>query len=161
MQKRFFPFSILSRVYTNALSTSALYRKSAINKAIANMADSDPAEPSDLVNMSEELNLEDKVPRQDGKGGRGKDRSHRGRGGRGGGGGCSRGGEMNRDLAVSKALSKLLRHAAEEAGLALDAEGFARLDQVVSFPIFAAQMLSLLLHEQKRRWHTLLQYHVY
>ena len=39
---------------------------------------------------------------------------------------------MNREVAVSKALSKLLRHAAEDAGLALDSEGFARVDQVVS-----------------------------
>jgi RNA:NAD 2'-phosphotransferase (TPT1/KptA family) len=42
---------------------------------------------------------------------------------------------MNREVAVSKALSKLLRHAAEDEGLALDNEGFARLDQVVSFSV--------------------------
>jgi 2'-phosphotransferase len=43
---------------------------------------------------------------------------------------------MNREVAVSKALSKLLRHAAEDAGLTLDGEGFARLDQVVRLPTF-------------------------
>lgn len=50
-----------------------------------------------------------------------------GRGGRGGGGGQSR------EVLVSKALSKLLRHQAENAGVKLDAEGFAALDEVVSF----------------------------
>jgi RNA:NAD 2'-phosphotransferase (TPT1/KptA family) len=39
---------------------------------------------------------------------------------------------MNRDVAISKALSKLLRHAAEDEGLKLDAEGFANVEQVVS-----------------------------
>lgn len=39
---------------------------------------------------------------------------------------------MNREVAVSKALSKLLRHAAGDAGVKLDAEGFASLEQVVS-----------------------------
>jgi len=42
---------------------------------------------------------------------------------------------MNREVAVSKALSKLLRHAAEDAGLKLDAEGFANLESVVSTPL--------------------------
>jgi RNA:NAD 2'-phosphotransferase (TPT1/KptA family) len=42
------------------------------------------------------------------------------------------GGEMSKEVAVSKALSKLLRHAAEDAGLILDEGGFARVDQVVS-----------------------------
>lgn len=39
-----------------------------------------------------------------------------------------------RDVSISKALSKLLRHAANDAGLELDKEGFARLDDVVSVP---------------------------
>jgi hypothetical protein len=51
-------------------------------------------------------------------------------GGRRGGGGAS--GPPNRDMLVSKALSTLLRHQAGNAGVELDAEGFARLDQVVS-----------------------------
>lgn len=55
----------------------------------------------------------------------------RGRGrGRGGGGG-GRGG-MTREVQVSKALSKLLRHQAESAGIKLDEAGFAELDKVVS-----------------------------
>lgn len=36
-------------------------------------------------------------------------------------------------MLISKALSKLLRHAAESEGVELDGEGFARLDLVVSF----------------------------
>lgn len=95
------------------------------------MAEYDSAEPSDLVNMSKELDIEDKGARQGSRGGRGREKGSGRRGGRGGGGGRA-GGEMNREIAVSKALSKLLRHAAEDAGLALDGEGFARVDQVVS-----------------------------
>ena len=60
------------------------------------------------------------------KGGRGGSRGGRG-GGRGGGG---RG--ESREVAISKALSKLLRHAAADFGLVLDSEGFGRLDKVVS-----------------------------
>lgn len=58
-----------------------------------------------------------------GKGRRGRDR----RGGRGGG---SR--PQDREMQISKALSQLLRHQAENAGIRLDAEGFAPLDRVVS-----------------------------
>lgn len=58
---------------------------------------------------------------------KGKGRAPRGpktRGGHGGGG--------NRDVQLSKALSKLLRHQAQTAGIQLDREGFAALDRVVS-----------------------------
>lgn len=51
-----------------------------------------------------------------------------GRGGRGGGGGS-----QSREVQVSKTLSKLLRHQAGNAGIKLDAEGFAALDEVVSY----------------------------
>ncbi|KAI9646206.1 tRNA 2'-phosphotransferase [Ciborinia camelliae] len=63
-----------------------------------------------------------------GKGGRG------GRGGRGGKSGGGAGGGQNREVVISKALSKLLRHAAEDEGLKLDGEGFARLDLVMQWP---------------------------
>lgn len=43
-----------------------------------------------------------------------------------------RGKAPNRDVQVSKALSKLLRHDAEKHNLKLDEEGFAQLDKVVS-----------------------------
>jgi RNA:NAD 2'-phosphotransferase (TPT1/KptA family) len=56
---------------------------------------------------------------------------------------------MNREVAVSKALSKLLRHAAEDAGLSLDGEGFARLDQVVS--LYSPVPWALLLESIKNR----------
>ncbi|CZS97860.1 related to tRNA 2`-phosphotransferase [Rhynchosporium graminicola] len=64
-----------------------------------------------------------------GRGGRPEGRGGRG-GKRGGGGGKGEG----REVMVSKALSKLLRHAAVEAGLKLDAEGFASVEQVMKWP---------------------------
>lgn len=76
----------------------------------------------------EHLDLEDKV----------RDRSDRsqgrrgGRGGKGGGRGGGGGGAQGRDVQVSRALSRLLRHQAANAGIKLDGEGFAPLDQVVS-----------------------------
>lgn len=57
---------------------------------------------------------------------RGRRRGGRaGRGGRSGGGG---GGGVQ----LSKALSRLLRHQAGNAGIELDREGFARVERVVS-----------------------------
>ncbi|ETS80647.1 hypothetical protein PFICI_08176 [Pestalotiopsis fici W106-1] len=41
--------------------------------------------------------------------------------------------QQKRDLNISKALSMLLRHKAEEAGVELDSEGFARLDKVLQW----------------------------
>ncbi|KAI1866971.1 hypothetical protein JX265_007547 [Neoarthrinium moseri] len=63
----------------------------------------------------------------------------KGRGGGGGaagkrgGGGGRGGGEQNREMIISKALSKLLRHQAADAGVELDAEGFAGLDKVLQW----------------------------
>jgi 2'-phosphotransferase len=54
-----------------------------------------------------------------------------GKGGRGGGGGG--GGRDRREGDLSRALSRLLRHQAANAGIQLDREGFAPLDRVVSF----------------------------
>ncbi|KAM0162608.1 hypothetical protein ACHAPG_001633 [Botrytis cinerea] len=53
----------------------------------------------------------------------------RGKGGKG-----RAGGAQNREMLISKALSKLLRHAAESEGVELDGEGFARLDLVMQWP---------------------------
>lgn len=64
------------------------------------------------------------------RGGRGGSRG--GRSGRGGGRGGG-GSEGNREFLVSKSLSWILRHGAEKEGLALDGEGFARCDELVSF----------------------------
>jgi 2'-phosphotransferase len=71
-----------------------------------------------------EWSLSNKGQRSD----RGRGRGDRATGGRPG---------QSREVEISKALSKLLRHAAVEEGLELDGEGFARVDQVVgliSFP---------------------------
>ncbi|KAF7948745.1 hypothetical protein EAE96_007937 [Botrytis aclada] len=60
-----------------------------------------------------------------------------GKGGRGGKGkvaAAGAGAGQNREMLVSKALSKLLRHAAESEGVRLDGEGFARLDLVMQWP---------------------------
>ncbi|PQE16074.1 hypothetical protein CJF32_00004966 [Rutstroemia sp. NJR-2017a WRK4] len=64
------------------------------------------------------------------------ERKRGGRGGKVGGGrrGGGGGGGAGREVLISKALSKLLRHAAEEEGLKLDSEGFARLDLVLQWP---------------------------
>lgn len=56
-------------------------------------------------------------------------RADRGRKGRGRGG---KGGGMSREVQVSKALSRLLRHQAANAGITLDDAGYAELDKVVS-----------------------------
>jgi 2'-phosphotransferase len=58
--------------------------------------------------------------------GKGKNRG----GGRGGK--AKGGGGPPREVAVSKALSRLLRHQAENAGIKLDREGYAPVDRVVS-----------------------------
>ncbi|KAE9577226.1 hypothetical protein CGMCC3_g6941 [Colletotrichum fructicola] len=62
-----------------------------------------------------------------------EDRAQQGRrggrkGGRGGGGGG-----QNREVLVSKALSKLLRHQAENAGIKLEEGGWAPLDKVLAY----------------------------
>jgi hypothetical protein len=60
-----------------------------------------------------------------------QNRPPRSRGDRGRGKG-SGGGGQGREVQVSKALSKLLRHQAANAGIQLDDEGYAPLDAVVS-----------------------------
>lgn len=66
-----------------------------------------------------------------------EDKAQQGRGGggggrKGGGGGGGGGGGQSREVLVSKALSKLLRHQAENAGIKLEEGGWAPLDKVVS-----------------------------
>jgi 2'-phosphotransferase len=80
-------------------------------------------DPDTLIDKAQELDLNhnERGSRSNRGGGKGKG----GRGGKGGTGG------MDRDVAISKALSKLLRHAAADAGLVLDGEGYGRVDQVV------------------------------
>lgn len=42
---------------------------------------------------------------------------------------------QGRDVAVSKALSYLLRHAAEKEGLEMNAQGYANVQDVVCTPL--------------------------
>lgn len=64
------------------------------------------------------------------------------RGGRSGGG--SRGGRSEgREVQVSKALSKLLRHQADNVGIKLDGEGFAPLDKVLQWGPLKSLKVSL------------------
>jgi len=95
-------------------------------------------QPPNLISSTRTLEMDDRaetfeetIDHQHGKD-RGKGRAggggRAGRGhGRGGGGGRG-----NREMLVSKALSKLLRHQAVSAGIQLDREGYAALDKVVS-----------------------------
>jgi hypothetical protein len=133
MRKR--PFATLPISISKQSSGSRLLlpRRRAVNNTIQNIAaGSHYTNRSQFIPMSE---APDHPERGSERGGRGGDRrGNRSGGGRGGRRAGGEKGEMNREVAVSKALSKLLRHAAEDEGLALDNEGFARLDQVVSPP---------------------------
>lgn len=83
-----------------------------------NMADNlreDAQDASSLLEMEEKA----QSSASKGRGGRGRGK------GRGGGG-------QGREVQVSKALSKLLRHQAGNAGIQLDDEGYAPLNSVVS-----------------------------
>uniref|UniRef100_A0A8H7NAG2 2'-phosphotransferase n=1 Tax=Bionectria ochroleuca TaxID=29856 RepID=A0A8H7NAG2_BIOOC len=66
-----------------------------------------------------------------------EERAHNRSGGRRGGGGRrgrgGGGGGMSREVQISKALSRLLRHQAENAGITLDGEGYAPLDRVLAW----------------------------
>ncbi|OHW91577.1 tRNA 2-phosphotransferase 1 [Colletotrichum incanum] len=63
------------------------------------------------------------------------------RGGKGGGRGGGGGGGQPREVLVSKALSRLLRHQAENAGVKLDEGGYAPLDKVLAYsPIRSLQV---------------------
>ncbi|KAK2594124.1 tRNA 2'-phosphotransferase [Conoideocrella luteorostrata] len=57
--------------------------------------------------------------------------------------GGRRGRGEGRDVRVSKALSKLLRHQAENAGIKLDGEGFAPLDKVLRYGPLESLRVSL------------------
>ncbi|KAH6897050.1 KptA family-domain-containing protein [Thelonectria olida] len=88
----------------------------------------------DLDAASQYEALEDRVLGKAPRGGR------RGRGGRGGGGG---GGGQSREVQISKALSKLLRHQAEAANIKLDGEGYAPLDRVLAWGSLKSQKVTL------------------
>lgn len=88
-----------------------------------------PRLTEDLGDLGADIDLEEKFQGRGNQGGGGRGRGKGGRGGKAGGGG---GKPQNQDVLISKALSKLLRHAAGDAGVKLDSEGYARLDEVVS-----------------------------
>jgi hypothetical protein len=103
----------------NRLKTSLSIQPIAFTQRTGSMADNlrEDAQDASL------LELEEKAQSSASKG-----RGDRGRGkGRGGGGGG-----QGREVQVSKALSKLLRHQAGNAGIQLDDEGYAPLNSVVS-----------------------------
>jgi len=85
----------------------------------------------DVDRLAEEL--EDRAAVSSSRGSRGG-RFRGGRGGRGGGG-------KGREVDLSRALSRLLRHQAESAGVTLDAQGFAPLDKVVSCVTWVSTVL--------------------
>lgn len=86
-------------------------------------------DPDALADRLEDMTMSSS--RVSGGGGRrGGGKGKGGRGGRGGGGG--EGGRARREVDLSRALSRLLRHQAGNAGVELDREGFADLGRVVS-----------------------------
>ncbi|RKF65639.1 tRNA 2'-phosphotransferase 1 [Golovinomyces cichoracearum] len=74
------------------------------------------------------------------------------------GGQHRREGRNNRNFLVSKALSRLLRHAAEDAGIKLDSEAYARLDQVLewqplkSLQATFADVQKVVIEDEKQRY---------
>lgn len=67
-------------------------------------------------------------------------------------------GKNHRNFLVSKALSRLLRHAAENAGIKLDNEAYARLDQVLewqplkSLQATFADVQKVVIEDEKQRY---------
>lgn len=85
----------------------------------------------DAADLAEQLEEQASLQGQQAKG-------KKARGGHSGarGGGESAGGGQKRQKDISRALSRLLRHQALNAGIKLDKEGYAPLDKVVSFLSF-------------------------
>ncbi|KAH8175817.1 RNA 2'-phosphotransferase, tpt1 / kptA family protein [Sarocladium implicatum] len=98
----------------------------------------------DYLDMEDEI-LQDARPGGGSRGGR------RG-GGRGGGSGLSR------DVQISKALARLLRHQAEKSGIKLDEAGYAPLDKVLAYgPIKSLKVTledvqQVVANDEKSRW---------
>ncbi|KAM3499996.1 hypothetical protein MY10362_006805 [Beauveria mimosiformis] len=91
-----------------------------------------------VATMDIQQDVMDKLENQ--RGGKNARGGRKGRGGRGGGGG---GGGGNRSSDVSRALSRLLRHQAENAGIKLDGEGYAPLDKVLQWGPLASLGVTL------------------
>lgn len=102
------------------------------------------------------LALEDKLlDKSESRRGGGRDGGSSRRGGRGGRGGYP----VSREVQVSKALSRLLRHQAENAGIRLDGEGYAPLDKVLawgslkSLGVTFAEVQDSVSSNEKQRFH--------
>lgn len=115
--------SIILRLGGNRYSRSSSSSRFGSND---NDNDNNGMEDEEFAESAERLG--DRALRGKGRGGGGRDRRGGGKGGRGGGGG----GGQDREVLISRALSSLLRHQAENAGIRLDGEGYAPLDKVVS-----------------------------
>jgi hypothetical protein len=124
-----FVFSAL-KTLSRSPNLSKTYIKHINDERTPRMAASRSTE--DFIDMLGELDISDRGGKRGGRGSRAKSAGRGGGGSRGSRAEGGVGGDMNREVAVSKALSKLLRHAAVDVGLQLDSEGFARVDQVVS-----------------------------
>jgi len=78
--------------------------------------------------------------------------------GRGGRGGSNNRDPLPRSVQVSKKLSRLLRHAAEEEGIHLDAAGYANVHEVLtnrllrSFKVTFPELRDLVLNNDKQRF---------
>jgi hypothetical protein len=130
----FFPFLFAASrplvISTKAsLPTSRPFRHKVFARRIRNTMADNAAREDALLDMEDKVQNKHSKPRGD-----------KGRGRSGGGGG------QGREVQVSKALSRLLRHQAANAGIQLDDEGFARLDAVVSEQILNRR-------EQRRALH--------
>ncbi|KND94827.1 tRNA 2'-phosphotransferase 1 [Tolypocladium ophioglossoides CBS 100239] len=99
-----------------------------------------------MAQLDLECKVRDRPGRQGGRRGGG--------GGKGGGGG----GGQERDVQVSRTLSRLLRHQAENAGITLDGEGFAPLDRVLawgplrSLKVALADVQAIVANNDKQRF---------
>lgn len=78
--------------------------------------------PDDLAERFE-VKAQVAAPGKGKKGGKTKDNA---------GAGAGAGGAQKKEKDISRALSRLLRHQATNAGITLDAEGYAPLEKVVS-----------------------------
>ncbi|PSR94253.1 KptA family-domain-containing protein [Coniella lustricola] len=72
-----------------------------------------------------------RIAHQDGRGSKKGSKAGKGQGGERGGGGGDQGAKREKD--ISRALSRLLRHQALNAGIKLDKEGYAPLDKVLQW----------------------------
>jgi 2'-phosphotransferase len=140
MLKRLSIFPRLLKLNFRNSSATKKYTQTTPQAKYRDMAN--PRLTEDLGDLGADIDLEEKFQGRGNQGGGGRGRGKGGRGGKAGGGG---GNPQNKEIQISKALSKLLRHAAADAGVKLDSEGYARLDEVVSHSLPFTQVRGNLL----------------